>query len=73
MDFPIFLMAYNPGQESDLTPVDIIEMKDKDDPRRLVLKAGKYLLRINNKKQTKNPGDKTGIREGERLIPDMAC
>ena len=53
MDFPVFLMAYNPGEEADGTPVDIIEMKEKYDPRRLILKPGKYLLRIDNKNERK--------------------
>jgi len=53
IDFPIFLIAYNLGEESDGTPVDIIEMKEKYEPRTLILKPGKYLLRIDNKKEKK--------------------
>ena len=49
MEYPLFLRAYLPGEEKDGTPVDVVELKEKYDQRRLILRPGKYVIRIDNK------------------------
>ncbi len=51
IDYPLFFMAFNPGEENDGTPIDIIEIKKKYGPRGLVLKPGRYVIRVDNKQQ----------------------
>jgi hypothetical protein len=57
IEYPLFFMAFNPGEEMDGTPVDIIEIKEKFDQRSLILKQGNYIIRIDNK-----------VKRRERLI-----
>jgi len=54
MELPLFLKAYKFGEQENGTPIDIIEIKQKYDQRKLILKPGKYILRIENKKESKD-------------------
>jgi len=53
IEFPILIKAYVLGEQHDGTPIDIIELKEKYDQRKLILKPGKYLLDITNKMERK--------------------
>ena len=49
IEYPLFFMAFYPGEQYDGTPVDIIEMKDRYDQRSLILKPGSYIIKVYNK------------------------
>lgn len=52
IEFPLFFMAYNPGEQTSGVPVDIVEVKRKYSQKRLILNPGKYIIKVDNKEQS---------------------
>lgn len=53
IDYPILVKAYLEEEQGKGVPVDVVELKAKWDKKFLVLRKGKYLIVLDNKKEQK--------------------
>ena len=51
LKYPFFMKAFNLGEHENGVPIDIVELKYKFDNKPLVLKKGRYVIHLANKKE----------------------